>query len=141
MASPRQRPEAARRPGRRLVSSGGPWEELAGYSRAVVVGDSCWVSGTTDAGPDGRSLHPGDMAGQARAVLRIIELALRKGGFSLSDVVRTRMFVTDMARASQAVAVHGEVFGHIRPAATLVEVARLIDDSLLIEIEAEARRA
>jgi enamine deaminase RidA (YjgF/YER057c/UK114 family) len=127
--------------GRRLVSSGGPWEAVAGYSRAVAVGDSCWVAGTTDAGPDGRSLHPGDIAAQARATLGIIERALAEAGFGLADVVRTRMFVTDITRSAEVTAVHGEVFGEIRPAATLVEVAALIDPSLLIEIEAEACRA
>ena len=81
---------------RRTISSGGPWEAVAGYSRAIVVGDSCWVAGTTDAGPDGVSQHPGDVAAQARAVFAIIERALAEGGFSLSDVVRTRMFVVDM---------------------------------------------
>lgn len=125
---------------RRLISSGGPWEAIAGYSRAVAVGDSCWVAGTTDAGPDGRSLHPGDLGAQARAVLAIIEAALTDAGFSLGDVVRTRMFVTDISRSNEVVAVHGAAFGGIRPAATLVEVAALIDPSLLIEIEAEARR-
>jgi enamine deaminase RidA (YjgF/YER057c/UK114 family) len=126
--------------GRRLVSSGGPWEAVAGYSRAVVVGDSCWVAGTTDAGPNGRSLHPGDIAAQARATLGIIDAALAEAGFGLADVVRTRMFVTDISLSAEVTAVHGEVFGDIRPAATLVEVAALIDPSLLIEIEAEARR-
>lgn len=125
---------------RRLISSGGPWEAIAGYSRAVAVGDSCWVAGTTDAGPDGRSLHPGDLGAQARAVLAIIEAALTDAGFSLGDVVRTRMFVTDISRSNEVVAVHGAAFGGIRPAATLVEVAALVDSSLLIEIEAEARR-
>ncbi len=125
---------------RRRISSGGPFEAVAGYSRAIVVGDSCWVAGTTDAGADGRSRHPGDLAGQARAALAIIEAALAEAGFSLTDVVRTRMFVTDISRAGEVTAVHGEVFGAIRPAATLVEVSGLIDPSLLIEIEAEARR-
>lgn len=125
---------------RRLISSGGPWEELAGYSRAIVVGDGCWVAGTTDAGPDGHSLHPGDVAGQARATLAIIETALREAGFGLGDVVRTRMFVTDIGRASEVTAVHGDVFGAIRPASTLVQVSALMDPTLLIEIEAEARR-
>jgi enamine deaminase RidA (YjgF/YER057c/UK114 family) len=134
-------PAEARRIGRRLISSGGPWEHAAGYSRAVVVGDGCWVSGTTDAGPDGRSRHPGDAAAQARACLQIIDAALTKAGFSLADVVRTRMYVTDIAHGPGVIAVHGEVFGEIRPAATLVAVAGLIDDSLLVEIEAEAHRA
>ena len=124
---------------RRLISSGGPWESTAGYSRAVVVGDTCWVAGTTDAGPDGTSLHPGDVAAQARAVFAIIETALAEAGFAMSDVVRIRMFVTDMSRSSEVTAVVAELFGAIRPAATLVEVGALIDPSLLIEIEADAR--
>jgi enamine deaminase RidA (YjgF/YER057c/UK114 family) len=126
---------------RRRISSGGPWESVAGYSRAIAVGDSCWVAGTTDAGPDGSSAHPGDIAAQARAVLQIIERALSEAGFGLSDVVRTRMFVTDIARSAEISAVHGAVFGEIRPAATMVEVSALMEPSLLIEIEAEARRA
>ena len=126
---------------RRRISSGGPWEAVAGYSRAVVVGDSCWVAGTTDAGPDGVSLHPGDVAAQARAVFGIIERALAEGGFSLSDVVRTRMFVVDMALSDALSAIHGEVFGEIRPAATMVGVAALMHPSLLVEIEADARRS
>ena len=125
---------------RRLITSGGPWEATAGYSRAVVVGDSCWVAGTTDAGPDGRSVHPGDVAGQTRAAIGIIERALNEAGFGLPDVVRTRMFVTDIARSAEVTAVHGSVFGEIRPAATMVEVGALMDPSLLIEIEADARR-
>ena len=125
---------------RRRISSGGPWEAVAGYSRAVVVGDTCWVAGTTDAGSDGTSQHPGDIAGQARAVFGIIERALVEGGFTLADVVRTRMFVTDMSEGAALLAVHGEVFGEIRPAATMVAVIGLIHPSLLVEIEAEARR-
>jgi enamine deaminase RidA (YjgF/YER057c/UK114 family) len=126
---------------RRRLSSGGPWEDVAGYSRAVVVGDTCWVSGTTDAGPDGRSLHPGDAAEQARAAFAIIGRVLGEAGFSTEDVVRTRMFVTDIATAWEPVSrAHGEVFGEIRPAATMVEVAALIDPSLLVEIEVDARR-
>jgi enamine deaminase RidA (YjgF/YER057c/UK114 family) len=125
---------------RRNISSGGPWEAPAGYSRAVVVGDSCWVSGTTDAGPDGLSRHPGDVAGQARATLEIIERALHEAGFSLAEVVRTRMFITDIGRAAELIAVHGEVFGSIRPTTTLVEVSALLEPTMLVEIEAEARR-
>ena len=125
---------------RRRFSSGGPWEAVAGYSRAIAVGDSCWVAGTTDAGPDGISSHPGDAGAQTRAVLEIIETALAETGFALADVVRTRMFVTDMTRWDEIVAVHGAVFGEIRPASTMVEVRALVDPSLLIEIEAEARR-
>lgn len=126
---------------RRLISSGGRWEASVGYSRAVVVGDSCWVSGTTDAGPDGESLHPGDAGGQARAAWRIIEIALGEAGFSLRDVVRTRMYVVAIDDAPAVMAVHGELFGAIRPAATLVEVGALIEPSMLVEVEAEARRS
>lgn len=126
--------------GRRNISSGGPWEGPAGYSRAVVVGDSCWVSGTTDAGPDGISRHPGDAAGQARATLEIIGRALVEAGFALTDVVRTRMFTTDIGLAAELIVVHGEVFGAIRPATTLVEVSALLEPTMLVEIEAEARR-
>jgi enamine deaminase RidA (YjgF/YER057c/UK114 family) len=126
---------------RRLISSGGPYEGGGGYSRAVVVGDSCWVAGTTDLGPDGVSRHPDDAAAQARAALEIIGRALAEGGFGFDDVVRTRMFITDVADAEAVVAVHGEVFGAVRPAATLVVVKALIHPSLLVEIEAEARRA
>ena len=125
---------------RRRISSGGPWEAVAGYSRAIVVGDSCWVAGTTDAGPDGRSRHPGDAGAQTRAVLGIIETALAEAGFALTDIVRTRMFVTDITLWEEILAVHGAVFGEIRPAATLVEVRALIEPTVLIEIEAEARR-
>ena len=133
--------ETASGAGRRLISSGGPFEAIGGYSRAVVIGDACWVAGTTDLGPDGVSSHPGDAAGQARATLAIIERALAEGGFGLADVVRTRMFITDAADAAAIVAVHGEIFGAIRPAATLVVVAALIHPSLRVEIEAEAYRA
>lgn len=123
------------------MSSGGPWEASVGYSRAVAVGESCWVSGTTDAGPDGRSRHPGDAGAQARAALDTIERALVEAGFSLADVVRTRMFVTDPLGIAAVLAAHGERFAAIRPAATIVVVAGLIEPTLLVEIEAEARRA
>ncbi|OGO55437.1 MAG: hypothetical protein A2V85_16210 [Chloroflexi bacterium RBG_16_72_14] len=125
---------------RRHVQSGGPWEAAAGYSRALAVGDACYVSGTTDAGPDGTSLHPGDAAGQARASWAIVEGALTEAGFTLDDVVRTRMYIVDPDDAPAVAAVHGEVFRHVRPAATLVVVARLMTPSLLVEVEAEALR-
>jgi enamine deaminase RidA (YjgF/YER057c/UK114 family) len=125
---------------RRRITSGGPWEKSAGYSRAIVVGDACWVAGTTDAGPDGRSRNPGDLAAQTRAIFGIIERALAEAGFGLSDVVRTRMFLTDLSRSAEATDVHGELFGEIRPASSMVEVSALIDSSLLIEIEADAVR-
>ena len=125
---------------RRLISSGGPFEAAIGYSRAVVVGDSCWVSGTTDAGPNGESLHPGDAGAQAGAVWQIIETALTSAGFTLDDVVRVRMYVTSIADAQAVLDVHRERFGDIRPAATLVEVSGLLEPSMLVEIEAEALR-
>lgn len=132
---------ADRGPGaRRRISSGGPWEASVGYSRAVVLGDRCLVAGTTDAGPDGRSLHPEDPAGQARAAFGIVERALAEAGMSLADVVRTRMYVTHRADAAAVADVHGQMFGEVRPAATLVVVAGLIDPTLLVEVEVEAVR-
>jgi len=125
---------------RRRITSGGPWEATASYSRAIVVGNDCWVAGTTDAGSDGRSRHPDDMAGQAQAVFDIIDAALTDAGFAFSDIVRLRMLVTDMRRKDQLMAVQAERFRDIRPAATLVEVSALIDPSLLVEIEVDARR-
>jgi enamine deaminase RidA (YjgF/YER057c/UK114 family) len=125
---------------RQRISSGGPWEATAGYSRALVAGDACFVAGTTDAGPDGTSQHPGDAGAQAQAVFDIIARALDEGGFTMADVVRTRMFVTDPADVPAVSVAHGQRFGQIRPAATLVIVAGLMDPSLLVEIEAEARR-
>ena len=125
---------------RRHVTSGGPWEQTAGYSRAIAVGDACFVSGTTDAGPDGESQHPGDAAAQTRASFAIAQRALEEAGFSLADVVRTRMYITNPADGDAVVAVHGELFRDIRPAATMVVVARLIRDSLIVEIEVDARR-
>jgi enamine deaminase RidA (YjgF/YER057c/UK114 family) len=98
------------------------------------------VAGTTDAGPDGRARHPGDIGAQTAATVAIIEAALAEAGFAISDVVRIRMFVTDISRSGEVMAVQGGIFGSIRPAATLVEVGALIDPSLLIEIEADAVR-
>ena len=125
---------------RRLVSSGGPYEARYGYSRAIAVGDGCWVAGTTDAGPDGRSTHPDDPAGQARAAFDVALSALDEAGFGPGDVVRTRMFVVREGDAPVVAAIHGERFGSVRPASTLVRVAGLIDPSLLVEVELEARR-
>jgi enamine deaminase RidA (YjgF/YER057c/UK114 family) len=125
---------------RRLISSGGPYEARFGYSRAVVEGDTCWVAGTTDAGPDGVSQHPGDAAAQARASWAVIERALDEAGFALSDVVRTRMYVVSAEDAIAVAGVHGEVFGDVRPASTLLVVAALIEPTMLVEVEAEARR-
>jgi enamine deaminase RidA (YjgF/YER057c/UK114 family) len=125
---------------RRRISSGGPYEARFGYSRALVVGNACWVSGTTDAGPDGRSLHPDDPAAQTRAILEIIEGALHEAGFSRHDVVRVRIFITDIARNRGVLEALGERFAGIGPAATIVEVKSLIEPSLLVEIEADAVR-
>jgi enamine deaminase RidA (YjgF/YER057c/UK114 family) len=125
---------------RRLISSGGPYETRFGYSRAIAVGDSCWVSGTTDAGPDGTSLHPGDAAAQARAAFAIVIRALEEAGFADADIVRTRMYVVRQADAARVAAVHGELFSRIRPASALIVVAELLDPSMLVEVEAEARR-
>ena len=122
------------------ISTGGPWEASAGYSRAIVVDDTCWVAGTTDAGPDGRSRHPADPGAQADAALDLIERALDEAGFTLADVVRTRIYVTDRASIEAVLAAHGARFGEVRPAATMVVVAGLIEPSLLVEIEADARR-
>jgi enamine deaminase RidA (YjgF/YER057c/UK114 family) len=133
-------PAAASASSRRLVSSGSPYEARYGYSRAVALGDGCWVAGTTDAGPDGRSTHPGDATGQARAAFGIALGALREAGFAPEDVVRVRMYVIRAGDGPAVAAVNGELFGAIRPAATLVRVAGLIDPSLLVEVELEARR-
>src|SRR4051794_19065261 len=126
---------------RRRISSGGPWEAFAGYSRALVVGDACWVAGTTDAGPDGESRHPDDAAGQALAAWAIVEGALTEAGFELGEVVRTRMYVTDRDDIAAVTAVHGDVFRDVRPAATLVLVAGLMRPSLRVEVEADAVRS
>jgi enamine deaminase RidA (YjgF/YER057c/UK114 family) len=121
------------------LNAGSPWEGIVGYSRVVVRGDAAWVSGTTSA-VGGVVLHPGDAAGQAREALATIAAALERAGFSLNDVVRTRMFVTDISRWEEVGRVHGEVFGDVRPASTMVQVSALIDPAMLVEIEADAVR-
>jgi enamine deaminase RidA (YjgF/YER057c/UK114 family) len=125
---------------RRRVSSGGPYEARYGYSRAIAVGDSCWVAGTTDAGPDGTTLHPDDAAAQARAAFGIAIRALGEAGFTIEDVVRTRIYVIRAADATAVAEVNGELFGEVRPASTLVTVAGLIEPSVLVEVELEAHR-
>ncbi len=120
--------------------SGAPWEGIVGYSRVVVRGEAAWVSGTTSL-VDGAVAHKGDAAAQTRKVLEIFGSSLERVGFSLADVVRTRMFVTDISRWEEIGRVHGEVLGTIRPATTMVQVAALIDPDLLVEIEADAVRA
>jgi enamine deaminase RidA (YjgF/YER057c/UK114 family) len=121
------------------LGSGSPWEPVVGYSRVVVRGDTAWVSGTTST-VDGQVTHPGDAAGQTRQALTTIEQSLERAGFTLNDVVRTRMFVTDISRWEEIGRVHGEVFRDIRPATTMVQVAALIDPVMLVEIEADAVR-
>jgi len=125
---------------RRTISSGGHWEPIYGYSRAVVVGDACYVAGTSDAGPDGKARHPGDPAGQARGILEVIEQALEEAGFSLGDVVRTRVYITAAVDADAIGAVHGEFFGDVRPASSMIVMVGLVDPSLLVEIEVDAVR-
>lgn len=122
---------------RQKISSGSPWESRVGYSRAVRVGNVVHVSGTT-ATVNGEVVGEGDPAEQTRAALGIIRRALETAGASLEDVVRTRIYVTDIRRWEEIGAAHGEVFGEVRPATTMVQVAALIDPLHLVEIEAEA---
>jgi len=121
------------------LGSGSPWEGVVGYSRVVVRGDTAFVSGTT-ATVDGVVAHAGDAAAQTRQALANIADALERAGFTMHDVVRTRMFVTDISRWEEIGRAHGEVFGEIRPATSMVQVAALIDPAMLVEIEADAVR-
>lgn len=123
---------------RQLISSGTPWEASVGYSRAVRVGNLIFVSGTTASDEDGQTVSVGDAYGQTQFILRKIESALREAGAELTDVVRTRLFVTDIDRWEEIGNAHGEFFSTIRPAATMVEVSRLINPDHLVEIEVDA---
>jgi enamine deaminase RidA (YjgF/YER057c/UK114 family) len=123
---------------RQRYSSGSKWEPIVGYSRAIRQGNLIWVTGTTATNDKGEIVGIGDARGQALQALRNIEKALKALGAELKDVVRTRMFVTDISRWQEYGAAHGEVFAEIRPCTSMLEVSRLIDDAMLVEIEADA---
>jgi enamine deaminase RidA (YjgF/YER057c/UK114 family) len=123
---------------RQLISSGSPYEPVFGYSRAVRARNQVFVSGTVAWADDGTLAGEDDMYTQTRQAIRNIERALQQGGASLADVVRTRVYVTDMSRFEDVARAHGEAFGDIRPASTVVEVKALVDPAMLVEIEADA---
>jgi enamine deaminase RidA (YjgF/YER057c/UK114 family) len=130
--------QGEQQPVRQRVSSGALWEPVVGYSRAVRVGSWVWVAGTTAAKPDGGAVGGDDIAEQTREAIRRIASALEQVGASLQDVVRTRMFVTDISRWEEVGRAHGEFFADVRPATSMLEVSALIDPALLVEVEADA---
>ena len=121
----------------RLISSGGPWEAVIGYSRAVVAGEYVHVSGST-ATVDGVLQHEGDAYGQTLTAFKVIEAALAQAGYSLEDIVRTRVYVSDASHMDDVAKAHGELFGDIRPAATMLAGISFINPKMLVEIEADA---
>jgi enamine deaminase RidA (YjgF/YER057c/UK114 family) len=123
---------------RHLISSGSPYEPVIGFSRAVRVGDTVYVSGTVGRDDAGAPMGEGDVYAQAKQTIRNIEKALVTAGASLKDVVRTRMYLTDISKWEEAGRAHGEAFGEIRPASSMIEVSRLADPWMLVEIEAVA---
>jgi enamine deaminase RidA (YjgF/YER057c/UK114 family) len=123
---------------RRRISSGSPYEPKIGFSRAVRAGDTIFVSGTVAWGEDGRLVGEGDVYAQAKQAISNIEKALIEGSASLSDVVRTRIYLTDISRLEEAAKAHGEAFGEIRPASSMIEVSALAEPGMLVEIEAIA---